>query len=75
MHGCSINAERQREASRIMEKIIKTEEKGDAEYYEHYGYILRKMGKCSDAVKNWEKALSIDGTKTNLKKEIGNCKK
>ena len=64
-----------REASRIMEKIIKTEEKGDAEYYEHYGYILRKLRKCNDAVKNWEKAMLLDGTKTNLKKEIENCKK
>lgn len=63
------------EASRIMEKIIKTEEKGDAEYYEHYGYILRKLRKCNDAVKNWEKAMLLDGTKTNLKKDIENCKK
>jgi len=64
-----------REASKIMEKIINTEEKGDAEYYEHYGYMLKKMGKCSDAVKNWEAAILLDGTKTNLKKEIENCKK
>lgn len=64
-----------REASRIMEKIINTEDKGDAEYYEHYGYILRKLGRCSDAVKNWEAAMLLDGTKTNLKKEIENCKK
>jgi tetratricopeptide (TPR) repeat protein len=64
-----------REASKIMEKIINSEEKGDAEYYEHYGYILKKMGKCNDAVKSWEAALLLDGTKTNLKKEIENCKR
>jgi Tfp pilus assembly protein PilF len=64
-----------REASKIMEKIINSEEKGDAEYYEHYGYILKKMGKCNDAIKSWEAALLLDGTKTNLKKEIENCKR
>jgi Tfp pilus assembly protein PilF len=64
-----------REASKIMEKIIGKEEKGDAEYYEHYGYILKKMGKCNDAVKNWEAAILLDRTKTNLNKEIENCKK
>ena len=64
-----------REASKIMEKIINSEEKGDAEYYEHYGYILKKMGKCNDAIKSWEAALLLDGTKTNLRKEIENCKR
>jgi len=64
-----------REAAKIMEKIIGKEEKSDAEYYEHYGYILKKMGKCSDAVKNWEAAILLDKRKTNLKKEIENCKK
>jgi len=64
-----------RAAARIMEKIISTEEKGDAEYYEHYGYILRKLRKCDEAVKNWEAAIILDRTKTNLRKEVENCKK
>jgi tetratricopeptide (TPR) repeat protein len=64
-----------KEASKIMEKIISSEEKGDAEYYEHYGFILKKLGKCREAVKSWESAILLDVTKTNLKKEIENCKK
>jgi len=64
-----------REAAKIMERIINSESGNDAEYFEHYGYILRKLGKCRDAVKNWEKAVILDKEKTNLIKEIENCKK
>ncbi len=65
-----------RAAAKIMEKIIDSAgKKGDAEYFEHYGYILRKMGKCDEAVQNWETAIMLDGTKTNLRKEMENCKK
>ncbi len=64
-----------REAAKIMERIINTEEGNDAEYFEHYGYILRKLGKCREAEKNWEKALALDKEKTQLIKEIENCRK
>jgi len=64
-----------REAARIMEKIINSAEKGDAEYYEHYGFILKKMRKCNQAIESWENAISLDKSKTNLNKEIENCKK
>ena len=64
-----------REAAKIMERIINSEEGNDAEYFEHYGYILRKLGKCREAAKNWEKALVLDEKKTQLIKEIENCKK
>jgi len=64
-----------REAAKIMERIINSESGNDAEYFEHYGYILRKLGKCREAVKNWEKAVILDKEKTNLIKEIENCKK
>ena len=64
-----------RAAAKIMEKIISADRKGDAEYYEHYGYILKKLRKCDEAVKNWEAAIMLDGTKTNLRKEVENCKK
>jgi len=64
-----------REAAKIMERIINTEEGNDAEYFEHYGYILRKLGKCREAKKNWEKALALDKEKTQLIKEIENCRK
>jgi len=33
------------------------------------------MGKCDEAVKNWEAAMMLDTTKTNLRKEVENCKK
>jgi hypothetical protein len=64
-----------KDASKIMEKIINSGDTEDAEYFEHYGFILKKLGKCSDAVKNWKTAISLDGSKANLKKEIENCVK
>jgi predicted Zn-dependent protease len=64
-----------KEAARIMESVISTGEKTDAVWYEHYGYILRKQKKCNEAVKNWNIALKIDSTKTELLKEIENCGK
>ena len=64
-----------REAAKIMEKIVGSGETDDAEWYEHYGFILKKMGKCREAIVKWETALSLDKSKTNLQKEIENCKK
>lgn len=64
-----------RDAAKIMERILDSEGGNDAEYFEHYGYILRKLGKCREAVENWEKAVILDKGKSNLIKEIENCKK
>jgi tetratricopeptide (TPR) repeat protein len=63
------------EAAKIMEKIIGSGEHADAEWYEHYGYILKKQKKCTEAVRNWNIALEIDKSKTQLKQEIENCAK
>ena len=63
------------EAARIMESIIANGETPDAVWYEHYGYILKKQKKCPKAVENWNIALKLDSTKTDLIKEIENCKK
>ncbi len=63
-----------RDAARIMEKILGSGGKDDAEWYEHYGYMLKKMGKCKEAAESWRKAISIDKRKTELQKEIENCK-
>jgi tetratricopeptide (TPR) repeat protein len=63
------------EAARVMESIIKSGEKPDAVWYEHYGYILKQERKCSEAVANWNIALKLDSTKTELLKEIENCEK
>lgn len=63
------------EAAKVMESIISKGDKTDAVWYEHYGYILKKQKKCEEAVKVWNIALKIDSTKTDLLKEIENCKK
>jgi tetratricopeptide (TPR) repeat protein len=63
------------EAAKIMESIINSGKITDAEYYEHYGYILRKKKDCISAVNNWNIALKIDSSKTNLLKEIQDCQK
>jgi len=64
-----------KEASRIMEEILNTGNITDAEYYEHYGFILKAMHKCDQAVSNWNYAIKLDSTKVNLKEEIDNCGK
>jgi tetratricopeptide (TPR) repeat protein len=64
-----------KEAAEVMEKIVGKEDRPNAEYYEHYGYILKKERNCDKAIENWNKALKLDSTKTNLLKEIENCKK
>ena len=64
-----------KEAAKVMEDIIASGEKPDAVWYEHYGFILKKMKKCSEAIENWNIALKLDSTKTNLIEEISNCKK
>ncbi len=61
-------------ADRIMQEIISSGEAPDAEWYEHYGYILKKERKCEKAIENWNIALKLDATKKNLIKEIENCK-
>ena len=58
-----------------MESVINSGEKPDAEWFEHYGYILKKQNKCSKAVENWKRSLELDSSKTDLIKEIENCKK
>lgn len=62
------------EAAKVMEDIIKSGDKPDAVWYEHYGYILKKQNKCAEAVENWQIALKLDNLKTELIKEIENCK-
>jgi tetratricopeptide (TPR) repeat protein len=64
-----------KEAAKIMEDIIGSGEKPDAEWYEHYGFILKGQQKCDKAIENWNIALKIDSTKSNLIKEIDNCRK
>jgi tetratricopeptide (TPR) repeat protein len=62
-------------AGKIMEEVISSGEAPDAEWYEHYGYILKSQKNCLKAIENWETALKIDSTKSYLKNEIQNCRK
>ena len=64
-----------KDAARVMESIITNGDKPDAVWYEHYGYILKKEKRCKEAVENWNIALKLDSTKTELLKEIENCGK
>jgi tetratricopeptide (TPR) repeat protein len=64
-----------KEAAKIMEEIINSGEKEDAEWYEHYGFILKKQHDCTRAAENWNIAIKLDSTKTNLLDEIRNCEK
>ncbi len=63
------------EAAKVFEEIINNGGEPDAVWYEHYGYILKKQNKCEKAIQNWNIALKTDSTKTNLIKEIENCKR
>ena len=64
-----------REAEKIMQSIINSGEKPDAEWYEHLGYIMKKKRDCTNAVINWNIALKLDSTKLRLIKEIEKCQK
>jgi tetratricopeptide (TPR) repeat protein len=64
-----------KEAGKIMEKVINSGKKPDAEWYEHYGFILKKQHDCARATENWNIAIKLDSTKTNLLEEIKNCGK
>ncbi|HEX2968062.1 MAG TPA: tetratricopeptide repeat protein [Bacteroidales bacterium] len=63
------------EAARVFEAIFDSGEKPDAEWYEHYGFILKKQRKYEKAIENWEISMTLDPANTYLKKEIENCEK
>ena len=64
-----------REAAKVIEDIIKNGKKEDAEWCEHYGFILKAMKRCNDAIEYWKRAEKIDKRKEYLDKEIENCTK
>ena len=64
-----------KEAARIMEAIIKNGKNDDAEWCEHYGFIMKAMNQCDKAVEYWKQAQSLDNRKDYLSKEIKNCTK
>ncbi len=62
-----------REAEKVMSQIMSLGNPADAEYYEHYGYIFKKLHQCQKATEYWNNAVRIDSTKLYLKEEIINC--
>jgi tetratricopeptide (TPR) repeat protein len=64
-----------RKAAKIMEQIISRGTDLSAEHYEHYGFILKKQRNCKKAIENWEIAIKLDSSKSELIKEIENCRR
>ena len=62
-----------RDAEKLMKDIFGSGKIEDAELLEHYGYINKAVGKCEEAVIQWQKALKIDKRKTYLIEEIKKC--
>ena len=62
-----------KEAYKAMMKIFDKDKERDPELLEHMGYIVRSLGKCSEAIRYWEQALEKDNSKSYLKKEIELC--
>lgn len=49
------------EALKWIEKAIKNSDQPSSVLIEHYGDILSQLGKTKDALKQWNKALTVDG--------------
>jgi tetratricopeptide (TPR) repeat protein len=64
-----------KQAYKEMLRIFGKEEERDPEILEHMGFILKSLGKCSEATGYWEEALKKDSSKTYLEKEIEACKR
>jgi tetratricopeptide (TPR) repeat protein len=61
-----------KDAAKVMEEIIRSG-KEDADWFEHYGYIMRALKKCETAVKYWKRAVLLDEKRQHLTNEIENC--
>jgi Tfp pilus assembly protein PilF len=66
---------RYKESEKIMENIISSTDKEDAEWYEHFGYIMKAQKKCDKAIEYWKTAYKLDERKSSLLNEIKNCGK
>ncbi len=63
--------EKYKEARKVMEDAIDTGDAG-ATHFEHYGDILFKLGDTDAAVRQWQKAKSMDGDNEAIDKKIAN---
>ena len=64
-----------REAIKVMEDIMKRDSKPDADWYEHYGYMMKEVKKCDIAVLYWQKSLELEPERKELINAIKTCKK
>jgi pentatricopeptide repeat protein len=64
-----------REAIKVMEDIMKRDSKPDADWYEHYGYMMKEVKKCDVAVLYWQKSLELEPERKELINAIKTCKK
>jgi predicted Zn-dependent protease len=63
-----------KEAAKIMKDIM-SDGKEDADWFEHYGFIMKSMKKCDIAREYWKRAVLSDSKREYLFKEIENCSK
>ena len=64
-----------KESEKVMESIFRSSDKEDAEWYEHFGYIMKALKKCDKAIEYWNIAYKLDSRKGLLLNEIQNCGK
>jgi tetratricopeptide (TPR) repeat protein len=62
-----------KEAKKVMEKAVETGDAG-ATHFEHYGDILFQLGDVDEAVKQWQKAKSLDSSNEAVSRKIANRK-
>lgn len=65
--------EKYKDARKIMERAIATGNAG-ATHFEHYGDILFQLGNIDEAVKQWQKAKTLDNGNALIDKKIANRK-
>ncbi len=66
---------RYKEAKKVMDEIFAKDEKEDAEWYEHIGFIMKALKRCDKAIDYWNLAYKLDNRKSSLLIEIENCQK
>jgi tetratricopeptide (TPR) repeat protein len=62
-----------RKAGIVMRNIVESEDNQNAEYFEHYGYILKALKRCEEAIISWKRALIMDSSREYLNTEIEKC--
>ena len=64
-----------RDAIKVMEDIMQRDNTPDADWYEHYGYMMKAVRKCDVAINYWKKSLELEPERNGLINAIESCKK